>query len=138
MKPVTAEFSTNTRRLKKSLIAITLLMLVVIFASTLVGGASWKLAALYAVLIPGVVGSGLWTWGTLFAFDRVYTVSREGVCVSKRGRILENIAWKDIAHVATGNLRVIAQDGRRIVFNLPPPIQREAHDLIKASRERAE
>jgi hypothetical protein len=138
MKPVTTEFSTDTRRLKKSLTVITGIMIGVIFVAGLVGGVSWSRAALYALLIPGVVGTVLWTWATLCAFDRVYTVSGDGVGVSKRGRILENIAWKDIARVATGNLRVIASDGRRIAFNLPPPVQREAHELIKAWREHAD
>ena len=136
MKPVTTKFSTDTRRLKKSLAAVTIPMIVSVFAATLIGGGSWERAVLYSVAIPGVLGIALWTWAILMAFDRVYTVSADGVAVSKRGRILENIAWRDIADVGTGNLRVIAHDGRRIVFNLPPPIQREAHELIKAWRER--
>lgn len=138
MKPTTAEFSTDTRRLKKSLAAVTILMIVSIFSATLIGSGSWERAVIYSVVIPGVVGIVLWTWAILCAFDRVYIVSPDGVAVSKRGRTLENIAWKDIARIATGNLRVIARDGRRIAFNLPPPIQREAHELIKAWRERAD
>jgi hypothetical protein len=134
--PNVVEFRTDSRRLKKSLLGVAALMIIGVFVAALVGGLGWRRAMPYAVVIPGFFCGVLWAWATLFAFHRVYTIGNDGVSVSKDGRTFERIAWADIARVSTGNLRVIAHDGRRVVFNLPPAIQRKAQEVISEWRNR--
>ena len=127
-----AEFRTDTRSLKQGFLFLAAFVLIAFFVSALYGGHGWQEALLVSVSLSGILLVVLWLYGFLQMFDRRYVVSSEGVSLFHGEQLLQHISWSEVRSVSRGHLRVCARSGRRIAFNLPPPIQRQARQTIDA------
>jgi hypothetical protein len=127
-----AEFRTDTRALKQGFLFITGFVLIAFFASALYGGTSWHEALGVSVSLSAILLGVLWLYGIFQMFDRRYVVSPDGVSLFRREQLLQHIPWSEVHSIRRGHLQVCARGGRRISFNLPPPIQRQARQTIDA------
>ena len=127
-----AEFCADTRALKHRLVFLTAFLLIAFFASALYGGRTWRDALGASVLFSVVLSGVLWLYGVFQMFDRRYVVSPDGVSLFRREHLLQHIPWSEVHSISRGHLQVRAHSGRRISFNLPPPIQRQARQTIDA------
>jgi hypothetical protein len=127
-----AEFRTDTQGLKQSFLFITGFLLIAFFASALYGGTSWHNALGVSVSLSAMLLGVLWLYGIFQMFDRRYVVSLDGFSLYRREQLLQHIPWSEVQSIKRGHLQVCARSGRRISFNLPPPIQRQARQTIDA------
>jgi hypothetical protein len=127
-----AEFCTDTRALKHDFLRLTVFLLIAFFAGALCGGRTWRDALGVSVLISAGLLGALWLYGVFQMFDRRYVISPDGVSLFRREHLLQHIPWSEVHSIRRGHLQVRAHSGRRISFNLPLPIQRQARQTIDA------
>lgn len=132
--PASEDFVTDTRFVKRRFLMIAVGLWVVFGASSFYGGYSWIEAVETATGCSGALLAGIWTYGAFQIFDRRYRIAPEGISLYHRERLIHHIPWHHIHSVSHGHLRVRSQDGPCIQFNLPPAIQRQAREAIKAFR----
>ena len=131
MAPTPREYVTDTRNVKNGFLGLSAFVLIAFLVTGFIGHQPLRKNIVTSLIISVGMLAFLWTYGTLWIFDRQYFLSEDGVRLSRRGQVVEEIRWEDVKRLAGGNLRIVANDGRRITFNLPPAVQREIRTLIK-------
>jgi hypothetical protein len=126
-----AEFVTNTPALKKGFLLLAALVFALTFAGVFFQGDRWQNALWVSAIAAGMALALAWFYGVRAIFDRRYLISNGGVSLFRRDRLVLHFDWPDICAISRGHLEVRARDGRRMSFNLPPPIQREARQLLE-------
>ena len=130
-QPGTTEFCAETRTVKLHFFGLALFLAAAFTIAGVIGRQPWNRTLLVALVFPFGFLAFFWVFGAVAIFDRCYTISPEGITVSRRGRKLQHITLRDVARVSKGHLCVVAYDGRKISFNLPPAVQTQARDVIE-------
>lgn len=133
-----AEFRTDNRRVKHAFVLIAVFVVVALAGCALYGGRGWREALFVSVTFSLLMLGILWLYGVFQMFDRRYVISPDGVSLFRREQLIQYIAWAEVRSISRGHLQVRARSGRRISFNLPPPIQRQALNTIDALYEQSE
>ena len=131
MNADTKMFATETGSVKRRFIGLALFLMLALTIAGVLGRQPWDRIVVAALIFPIGFLAFFWLYGVLAMFDRCYTISPDGVTLTRRNRTLEHIEWQQVAKVSKGNLCVVALDGRKISFNLPPPVQKEALRIIE-------